>query len=224
VTTKRIRAVSPAGRLITLATGVVVTGLAIVLPHFDAPANAIRSVVSGIIAIDMRTARTLVLLALGLALTLPMRRRSGLRLGRFRQNRWRVLLVCGLPVLLTAIVYPLLPEHPFADAGIDMWLLSPLAQDLIFMGFLFGRLERSFPPRHPDAFRVSSALAAGAIFFAAWHVQNFFADVSAAYVVFQLAYTAAGFLLTGLSRQWTGSLLYATLSHSAVNLIAWLAR
>jgi membrane protease YdiL (CAAX protease family) len=48
--------------------------------------------------------------------------------------------------------------------------------------------------------------------------------MSPAFLAFQLLYTSAGFVLTGLSRQWTGSLLYATLSHSGVNFIAWVAR
>ena len=42
-----------------------------------------------------------------------------------------------------------------------------------------------------------------------------------AWASLQLLYSAAGLVLVGLSRQWTGSILYATLTHSAVNAVAW---
>jgi membrane protease YdiL (CAAX protease family) len=154
-------------------------------------------------------------------LTLPRRRRSGLRFGDIRNNWLRVIIVCAIPIAATAIAYPLLPVRPFTGGRIEMWLISPFAQDLVFQGFLLGRLERSYPPRNRTGF--GTALVLGALFFSAWHAQNFAGGTPDGFVFFQLAYTAVGFMLTGLSRLWTGSILYATLSHSAVNLIAAMA-
>jgi membrane protease YdiL (CAAX protease family) len=104
-----------------------------------------------------------------------------------------------------------------------MWLVSPLAQDLIFMGWLYGRLDRAFPAYVHEALRIRRAVPLGGAFFAAWHLQNLAGGMSSGFVAFQLAYTATGYVVTGLSRQWTGSMLYATASHSAVNFIAWWA-
>jgi membrane protease YdiL (CAAX protease family) len=222
VSHRRIRAESPAGRVLAIGVAIVVTALAWILPDIAPVTHAVRLLAEPVMRISMRTAHALVLLVLGLALCLPRRRRSGLRIGRIRQHWTGVLIVCALPVLLTALVYPQLPERPFANAGIAMWLISPLAQDLVFMGYLFGRFERSFPPRG-NGTKPGIALLLGALCFAAWHLQNLFADVSTSYVLFQMAYTAAGFMLTGLSRQWTGSLLYAAASHTLVNLVAALA-
>jgi membrane protease YdiL (CAAX protease family) len=222
VTAGRIRAISPVGRLVTLAAGLIVTTLAWLLPRLEQPATALHSLLHPFLPISHQTSHSLVLLAFGLALTLPSRRRSGLRIGAFRANWLRVLIVCAIPVLVTAIVYPRLPVQPFSRGRIEMWLVSPLAQDLVFQGFLLGRLERSYPPR--GRLRFGTALVIGATFFSAWHLQNFASGMPRAFVLFQLAYTAAGFLLTGLSRLWTGSILYATLSHSAVNFIAAMAR
>jgi membrane protease YdiL (CAAX protease family) len=165
---------------------------------------------------------SLVFLGFGLLLTLPTRERSGLRIGSIRAH-WRgVLLVCGGSVLATALVYPQLPVRPWGDQPATMWLVSPLAQSLIFIGYLYGRLERAFPgPVHPRI-PVARALLLTVTFFGFWHLPNGF-SMPAGYFVFQLFYTSALAVVPGLSRQWTGSILYAVLTHSAINFIAWYA-
>jgi membrane protease YdiL (CAAX protease family) len=204
--------------LVTLAAGLVVTTIAWLLPHLEQPAIALHALLHPFLPISHQTSHSLVLLAFGLALTLPGRKRNGLRIGSIRPNWLRVLVVCAIPIIVTAIVYPRLPVQPFRGGRIEMWLISPIAQDLVFQGFLLGRLERSYPPR--GRLRFGKALMLGALFFSAWHLQNFTSPMPTGFVAFQLAYTAAGFMLTGMSRLWTGSILYATLSHSAVNFIA----
>jgi len=132
-----------------------------------------------------------------------------------------VLLVCGAPILLTALVYPNLAERPFAGASWSLWAISPVAQDLVFIGLLYGFLDTAFPgdvlPRIP----LRRALVLTALFFALWHVPNLSSGMSAGYVAFQLGYAAVGVIVVGLSRQWTGSILYGTLTHTAINAIAW---
>lgn len=156
----------------------------------------------------------------GLLLVLPTWRRNGLRLGRLRGNVGRVLLVCGGPVLITAIVYPNLPVRPFGGMPATMWLISPFARDSIFIGYLYGRLEQVFPGYVHPRIPAQRALFIGAVFFTLWHAPGLFSD-HPGYVLFQLAYTSVGYVLTGLSRQWTGSFLYVTLCHSSINWIAW---
>lgn len=175
------------------------------------------------IGFTRRASGDAMLLALGLLLALSAPRRSGLRIGPVREHWKGVLLVCAIPPLLAALVYHRLPIRPFGGHGVEMWTLSPLAQDLVFAGFLYGWLDRCLPGRLLRDVPLDRALVFGALCFAAWHAQNFLAGVPPAFVFFQLAYTAAGYLLAGLSRQWTGSFLYMTLSHAAVNWIAWRA-
>lgn len=162
------------------------------------------------------------LLSLGFALllTLGSWRRSGLRIGNIRQH-WRgTVLVCGIPIALTAIIYPLLPERPFSDQGIQMWLTSPWHQDMVFAGFLYGRFAQVTPSYIHSKIRIRWALVLAAVFFALHHLPNLL-SISAGYVAFQLAYTFLGMLLVGLARQWTGSILYGAITHMAVNCIAW---
>jgi len=102
----------------------------------------------------------------------------------------------------------------------SMWLLGPFGQDLLFGGFLYGKLAPLYPHRLHRRIPIQGAIVVTALFFAAWHLPNF-ASMRPGFVCFQLAYTFAAALLGGLSRQWTGSILYLTLAHSAANFIAW---
>jgi membrane protease YdiL (CAAX protease family) len=168
--------------------------------------------------LSFHTWYNLLQLAYGLMLALPTWRRSGLCIGEIRRHRGPVLLVCGLPVALTAIVYPQLDEQPFASAGWNFWLIGPPAEELIFSGFLYGRLRLTFTGvLHPRA-PIHSALVVTAALFALWHVPMLSESIS--YGVFQVAYTFVGGVFIGLARQWTGSILYGTLCHMAVNAIA----
>jgi membrane protease YdiL (CAAX protease family) len=157
---------------------------------------------------------------LPLALCLAAPRRSGLKLGQYKAHAWKVLGICIVPVVLTALIYPL-TSRPFQSQRIGMWLVSPLAQDLLFAGYLFGLLNSTFPGSIHQRLPIRQAVFLTALFLALWHVPNF-QGVAAAYVSFQLIYTFlfCGWLL--LARQLTGSLLPGLLTHMACNFIAWL--
>lgn len=164
------------------------------------------------------------LLCLGFAglLVCGSPKRSGLRIGSLSQH-WRgVLVVCGIPIALTAAVFPFLPERPFSDHTFHMWLTSPWHEDLVFAGFLYGRFEQVAPSYVHRKIRIRWALVLTAVFFSSMHLP-WFMSASVGYVTFMLAYTFVGLIIIGLSRQWTGSLLYGVLAHMAINLIAWAA-
>lgn len=164
----------------------------------------------------------LLFLGLGLLLALSTPAKSGLRIGAVRQHWRAVLLVCGGSVLITALVYPQLPVRPWTNQPVTMWLISPLAQQLIFAGYLYGRLEGAFPGHIHPRVRISKALVLVGIFFAAFHLPNFLL-LPRGYVLFQLFYTGVLGVVPGLARQWTGSIYYGVLTHSAINFIAWYA-
>ncbi len=153
------------------------------------------------------------------ATALVLAARTPLKLfGSIRSNAWRVALVCGVPVLLTLVAYRF-TSQPFRGSRIGFWLVSPLAQELLFTGFVFGVLERTWPST--QTWRPTRTLLLTAVLFSMWHLPNL-STLPLRYVLFQLLYTFAGCLVLGLSRQWTGSILYATATHTLVNLIAWL--
>ena len=81
------------------------------------------------------------------------RQRRPMRMARIVLCRHAGSVARRLPVLGAALVYPRLPERPFAGLDVGFWLLSAPAQDLVFSGFLYGRFERLYPnyvhPRLP---------------------------------------------------------------------------
>ena len=212
---------APIGRRATLALAFADTLAASALPRWRFLEFIWEGALGGAETISFAVFGDWMLLLLGLALAASSPRASGLILGRPREHLRGLLLVCGGPVLLCALIYPNLGEHPFADAPWTMWAVSPLAQDLIFLGFLYGLLEAAFPGVVHPRVRVSRALVWTAGFFALWHLPNLATDMSVAFLLFQLTYVMVGLVVVGLSRQWTGSILYATLTHSIVNAIAW---
>jgi hypothetical protein len=160
------------------------------------------------------------LILVGLILTLPVPRESGLRIGNIREHWKGVLLLTAGPVLLCALVYPRLPTQPFEKSDLSIWLTSPLAQDLMFGGVIYRILRPHFSSYVHPRVKMEWALPVGGLFFAGWHTQNF-AVFPTGYVLFQLLYTWAAFTFVGLTRQWTGSILYVNLAHMAGNFVPW---
>ena len=156
----------------------------------------------------------------GVVLVVSDPRRYGLRIGDIDQHLIGTTLVCATPIALTAIVYPRLPVRPFSHAAAGMWLISPLAQKLVFTGYLYAKFDELFPDYIHPRVRMRWGLVIVGLYFAAWHLPNLH-YMPAGYVVFQLLYTFLGCLCVGLSRQWTGSILYCTMAHMAGNCIAW---
>lgn len=203
-----------------LAIGLVLVVAAGTFPVWRPFEQAWTRDLAGLRALSWPVYLDFVSLALGLLLALPTRERSGLRFGSIRQHWRRVLLVCALPPLITALVYPRLPVRPFADHPWTMWAVSPLAQDLVFVGYLYGRLERVFPAYLHPRVPVRWALALTVAFFALWHSPALLGR-HPGYALFQLFYTSVPMLIPALARQWTGSMLPVWACHAAVNWIAW---
>jgi len=159
-------------------------------------------------------------LLFGLLLVAGAPRKYGLCLGDIGPNWPRVLVVIAIPLAVATIGCQLVPLPAWVGQHVGIWLISPLAQDVVFAGFLYTTIERAFPgdvhPRVP----VRKTLLISGVFFALHHVPNFL-TTEAWFVWLQLGFTFGGFALAGLTRQWTGSLLYVTVAHSAGNLIAW---
>ncbi len=143
----------------------------------------------------------------------------GLRVGDDMRKKWPwVFLICIVPILVTAICYPLLPYKPYSGSPIATWLISPLAEDLLFAGFLYHGFSVYFPGAVGKGIPVNRCVFLTAACFSLAHLPNI-AWVGS-YIWFQLVYTFLGACLVGIIRQWTGSIIYITAVHMAVNFIA----
>lgn len=157
-------------------------------------------------------------LAAPLLLTISAAGRSGLRLGDW--SRWRrVLIAALLPVLATATICPF-TSNPFRGGWPGMWIISPLSQELMFSGYLYGLIAAAFPGVMCRRYPIPWVLPITAALFVLWHTPNFL-SIPAAFAGFQLFYTFLGGMCFLLARRWTGSILPGVASHMAANFCAW---
>ena len=158
-------------------------------------------------------------LAISILLVIHDPKQYGLGLGDFR-TKWKWLLVlCGIPILLTLLVYPRLTVKPFHGGPIGIWLISPLAQDLMFAGYFYEKSRQVFPGKIGERVPFERCIIVTAMLFAFWHTPGL-SYFGGWYIWFQLVYTFLGACLVGIIRQWTNSIVYITLIHMAVNYIA----
>lgn len=167
-----------------------------------------------------RYAYDLAALVMPLILCLVTPKRSGLVLGNWRGHWRRTVGVCMVPVVATAIVYPY-TSQPFTGGTAGGWLISPLAQDLLFAGYIYGLIGKTFTGSIDRRGIINSAVVVTALLFSLWHTPNF-SGIAPAYVTFQLLYTFAFYNLMLLPRRWTGSILPVVITHMAVNFLAWM--
>ena len=143
----------------------------------------------------------------------------GIRLGDGMRHKWPwVLLICVFPIVATAICYPLLPSKPFSGAPLSTWLICPPAEDLLFAGYLYHGFSVHFPGKVSERFPANRCIFFTAAYFSLAHVPNI--TWIGPFIWFQLVYTFFGACLVGVIRQWTGSMVYITIVHMAVNCIA----
>jgi membrane protease YdiL (CAAX protease family) len=168
------------------------------------------------------TFRDLVLLGFGLLLVASAPRRSGISLGT-KEHRGKAIAICGF-IIGGALAYRVFFQGgTFSDwqTGWSIWAISPLAQELVFSGFILGLLHQHFPRWWFASVPMTTAVAITAALFAMWHFipDYIFAREDMSFIGFRIAYTAGGWLLYGISRLWTGTILYAVIMHIAVNFI-----
>ena len=95
----------------------------------------------------------------------------GVRVGSIGTMWRRVLLFCGGPLIVTAIVCSQI-STPFSGGPITGWLISPIAQNLLFAGYFYRHLSEHFPGLVHDRLPIAKAILITAGFFALWHVPN----------------------------------------------------
>ena len=127
-------------------------------------------------------------------------------------------MLCLVPILLTAVIYPILPSKPFTGGPTSTWLISPLTQDLLFAGFLYRWSSIHFPGNVSQKLPAKRRIFPTALYFSLGHPPGFRYDVGPV-LWFQLVYTFFGACSVGIVCQWTGSLLHITIVHMSVNFI-----
>lgn len=158
-------------------------------------------------------------------------RSSGLTLGHklsWQRHGIFVALWWLLPPLLVLTVYPNFTTRPFHGASWSFWLLAPLAEELLFSGFIYGRMAGIFgkPAQNwRGAFSPTLLITA---FLAALYFWPFLrnadntgkiGEIGVSYAQFQMLYVFLFNLWMLNIRRWTGSIWPGVLNHILVNVL-----
>ena len=92
---------------------------------------------------------------------------------------------------------------------------------IVFTGYLYGHFERVMPGNVHRRLPIRWALVVTALFFGLCHGANFL-SVPADWVILQMVWAFVVMLIYGLSRQWTGSILYCIGIHMIINYLSCL--
>lgn len=169
-----------------------------------------------------RTLRDTAFLIFGVLLVASHPKRSGLTLGS-RENVSKSLAVCAVIIGGTLAYRFAIEGTAFADwtGGWSIWAISPIAQELVFSGFILGLLHEHFPRWWHRSLPITTGVVVTTLLFGFWHfIPDFvYLQEDVGYVAFRLAYTMGPWLLYAMTRIWTGSIIYAIAMHIAVNFI-----
>jgi membrane protease YdiL (CAAX protease family) len=161
------------------------------------------------------------LIALALCLLTP--RTCGLGLGSVR--RWRrhglaVAVVLALPPLAVATVYAYWTSKPFHNIPTSNWFAASIAQELLFAGFIFGRLTEVWgTPSESWRGALARPMLVTPLLFVSWH-WPVAALVSSNYFIFMCVYLLLGGWWMLNLRRWTGSIWPGAVLHVVVNYLA----
>jgi membrane protease YdiL (CAAX protease family) len=159
----------------------------------------------------------LLLLFCGIALCAFHPKAMGVRLGRIRESLGFIALVAALAWALTAIGVLLVPDHPFQDAPPGMYLLTPVAEELIFRGFAYTALLWAFRGK-TTRYGMSYAVLGSGLLFGLWHI-SMAGTVTWGWVWLQAAYTTLAGIMLGVVRERTNSVVPCVAAHMGSNYI-----
>lgn len=166
------------------------------------------------VAADVQTQWTELVVALVLVGAAP--RAFGLQLGRTGSHLVAVALSIAAAAGAAAVFRAVGGEVPWS--GWEIWVGVPVAEELLFRGFLLTALLWALRHGFDDAVAVPVALGVSALVFGLEHLGN--ADIGAALVAVQVAAAVCLGVLAGWLRVRTDSLVGPVLTHGTLNLVA----
>lgn len=100
-------------------------------------------------------------------------------------------------------------SNPWRQFAITYTLIVPLTEELLFRGYILGKLNTEFAGFVNTRIGLSWAVIGSALLFGIWHVPNV--------RVFQVLFTIVGGLIFGVLREKTGTIYASVLLHIITN-------
>lgn len=129
----------------------------------------------------------------------------------------RMVTIVGGGMVAVAIVGMLFIRVPFYGGSSAIFLCVPLAEELLFRGFLFAVLDDAFPRKWSfGRLRLSIAIVVTAFAFGLWHLGGLRMPTDG-FIMFQVIYATIAGLLLAIMRENTGSIWAPWVVHFVVN-------
>lgn len=177
---------------------------------------------------DTQLSISLVKLLVGGLLSIFAFRASGLRIGDKSgwKKRWLLVVFFFLmPLIVTVIVYPYFSGRPFRGMSIAFWLIAPIAEELLFSGFIFGQMEKIFgkaPLGWGGALSAAPMITAFLFALYFWPFlrnEDAAGKLGASYAKTQMFYAVIYSAWILNMRRWTGSVWPCVLNHIVLNVM-----
>ncbi len=173
-----------------------------------------------------RNAYGYMLLLVGIGLTCYNPDTFGVTLGRHRRAWWLYAIGFGFLVIYVPAFKLLDPFYQPRPGWIGLFTIGPLAEELIFRGFLFAVLVDLAGDRYSPRKLLTAPVVWNGILFGLWHLGPLYkAAIEGTtgdlwQVPVRVVVTGVGGLYLAALREKTGSILGPTLLHMLFNLLA----
>jgi membrane protease YdiL (CAAX protease family) len=173
-----------------------------------------------------RNAHAYMLLVAGIALTCYNPGAFGVALGRHKRAWWLYALGFGFLIVYVPAFKLIDPFYQPRPGWIGLFTIGPLAEELIFRGFLFAVLVDLAGKRYNPKKLLTAPVIWSGVLFGLWHlgplyraaIEGVTADLWQ--VPVRVVVTGLGGLYLAALREKTGSILGPTLLHMLFNLLA----
>jgi membrane protease YdiL (CAAX protease family) len=93
----------------------------------------------------------------------------------------------------------------------------PLTEELLFRGYILGKIKTEFGGFVNMKIGLSWAVIGSALLFGIWHVPNIWAAFSLSMGILQVLFSIVGGLIFGILREKTGTIYVSVLLHIITN-------
>ena len=129
----------------------------------------------------------------------------------------RGLIFMAMLICVSNLIFLWAINNPWRQVAITYTLIVPLTEELLFRGYILGKLKTEFGGFVNMKIGLSWAVIGSALLFGIWHVPNIWVGFSLSMGVLQVFFSIVGGLIFGILREKTGTIYASVLLHIITN-------
>jgi membrane protease YdiL (CAAX protease family) len=129
----------------------------------------------------------------------------------------RGLIFMATLICVSNLLFLWASNNPWRQVATTYTLIVPLTEELLFRGYILGKLKTEFGGFVNMKIGLSWAVIGSALLFGIWHVPNIWTGFSPSTGILQVFFTIVGGLIFGVLREKTGTIYASVLLHMITN-------